>query len=105
MPLQRTTVDSTEWERFDKYVVHVEALGVDELDTRERYRWQLYCQVCSLRPGIIPFPNLRRLRLYQDYEQADHTASLLLFPLSLRELRIDFGSASFNRPLRIAEGY
>jgi hypothetical protein len=94
-----------EWERFDKYAVRVEVLGVDELDTRERYLWQLYCQVCGLRPGVIPFPNLRKLRLYQDYEQADHAASLLLFPLSLRELRVDFGSAMFNRSLRVAEGY
>jgi hypothetical protein len=83
----------------------VEFLGIDELDTRERYRWQLYCQLCSLRPGVIPFPKLRKLRLYQDYEQADCDGSLLLFSSSLRELRIDFGSATFNRSLRVAEGY
>jgi hypothetical protein len=103
--LQRTAVPSDEWRRFDEYALRVEVLGVDELDTRERYVWQLYCQVCSLRPGVIPFPNLRKLRLYQDYEQADHAASLLLFPPSLRSFRIDFGSATFNRSLRVAEGY
>ena len=103
--LQRTTVHRDEWKRFDEYAVRVEILGIDELDTRERYLWQLYCQVCNLRPGILPFPNLRKLRLYQDYEQADRAASLLLFPPSLRELRIDFGSSKFNGPLRIAEGY
>ena len=85
--------------------MRVHILGIDELDARERYVWQLYCQVCSLRPGVIPFPNLRKLRLYQDYEQADRDRSILLFPSSLRELRVDFGSSAFNHSLRIAEGY
>jgi len=101
----KTAVHPDEWKRFDEYAGRVEDLGVDELDTRERYLWQLYCQLCSLRPGVIPFPNLRKLRLYQDYEQADHAASLLLFPPSLRSLRVDFGFVIFNSSLRVAEGY
>jgi len=101
----KTVIDPSLWKHFDAYAKRVEVLGVDELDARERYRWQLYCQVCSLRPGVIPFPNLRKLRLYQDFEQADRDRSLLLFPSSLCELRIDFGSITFNRSLRVAEGY
>lgn len=60
----------------------------------------LYCYIATVRPGIVPFPFLRKLQLFERID----TPPIFLLPTSLRYLHINF-SYWHSKDLRCGEQY